>query len=138
MDNRELIEELESNLNNDPARIGFILAEHGNEQRHRVMIEELIRANATDSDKLRSLRNDIEKADLSEQVKTRLYQTLDFLMRVQGNADYLQAQVMNQAEPLAPRTPQILSEYVQPEMIFTRSIINNGIQNAMRFLPPNA
>lgn len=127
--------ELEQNLGGDPQTVGSILMGQTPEKQQQIMIEELIRENATDSDKLRSLKEDIEKSDLSEQVKTRLYRHLDFLMKVMGNSDYIQALVLQQGDPLAPRTPQILSEYVEPEMRFTRSIINSSIENAMRYLP---
>lgn len=130
------VQELEANLGDDPQRVGFILEGQNPEERQQIMIEQLIQVNATDSDKLRSLKEDVERSDLSEQVKSNIYQHIDFLMRVMGNADYIQAQIIQQGDPLAPRTPQILSEYTEPQMRFTRSIITRGVENAMRYLPP--
>lgn len=128
------VEELEANLGG-PQRVGNILMGQNPEERQQIMIEELIQVNATDSDKLRSLKEDVEKSDLSEQVKSNIYRRIDFLMRVMANADYLQAQILQPANPLEPRTPQILNEYIEPQMRFTRSIINKGVENAMRYLP---
>lgn len=130
------VQELEANLGDDPQRVGFILEGQTPEERQQIMIEQLIQVNATDSDKLRSLKEDVERSDLSEQVKSNIYQHIGFLMRVMGNADYLQAQIIQQGDPLAPRTPQILREYTEPQMRFTRSIITRGVENAMRYLPP--
>lgn len=141
IDERELV----ANLGGQqiaPPLIGWIMAEQGDENRQFAMIRELIDRNANSRYKLNALRTDIENTKtLSDNVKERLYVSINRFTQMIDNAVALQPPppaVLNipPPDPLAPPTPQILSEYVEPQMRFTKSIINNGIENAMRYLPP--
>jgi len=146
MNNQALVDELETNLGGGQnaqqlaqqlaqQRVGGILLGATPEERQEIMIPELIDVNANSVAKLNALKADIEKSNLTEQVKNNLYQSINFRLRVEGNAQYLQQQVNQVQEPLAPITPQSFREYVEPQMLFTRSIITKGVHNAMRYLP---